>query len=93
MENQQAQELLSQINFGKYRDFNHITGDPYERIENFKQKIKENVSEILVLEIQNDINLSEDEKQQLPEEIQRFIKYSERGGIRYYILKTEEEIA
>lgn len=90
---QEVKSTLNQLNFNKYRDFNKRYWDEEKKLEVFKEKIKTDIiSEILLLDIQEDAFLTEKEIKKLPEEILRFKNYSEYRGIKYYILKSQNEI-
>lgn len=82
---QEAKTLLNQISFEKYKDLNHLSGDPYEWLENIKNRIKEHISEIIILKIEEDFIT---QNSLLPKELQRFKDFWEGRGFNYYILKT-----
>jgi len=91
---EQVKKELDQIKFSSYRDFNSL---PYwekkeEILEEFKESLKEKITEILVLEIYDNVWTSPENKNKLHWEIQRFINFAE-GRLNYYILKTNNDIA
>ena len=61
-------------------------------LNQLKEKIKNDISEILILEIKEEDLLTEEERKKLPEEILRFKNYFKYTGIKYYILKSQDEI-
>ena len=90
---QEVKSTLNQLNFGHYGDFNERYWDEEKKLEAFKAKIQTDIiSEILLLDIQEDAFLTEKEIKKLPEEILRFKNYSEYRGIKYYIIKSQDEI-
>ena len=88
---QEVKGILNQLNFSKYRDFNERYWDEEEKLKIFKEKIKNDISEILILDIKEKDLLTKEERKKLPEEILRFKNYF-KGGIKYYILKSQDEI-
>lgn len=90
---QEVKNTLNQLNFNKYGDFNERYWNEEEKLEAFKAKIQTDViSEILLLDIQEDAFLTKKEIKKLPEQILRFKNYSEYRGIKYYIFKSQDEI-
>jgi len=92
---EQVKKELDQLNFNSYKDFNYL---PYwvsnkreEMLESFKENLKTKISEILVLEIYDNVWTSPENRKKLHWEIQRFIDFAE-GRLKYYILKTNDEI-
>ncbi len=72
---QEVKNTLNQLNFNKYGDFNERYWNEEEKLEAFKAKIQTDViSEILLLDIQEDAFLTKKEIKKLPEEILRFKK-------------------
>lgn len=51
----------------------------------FKNKIKSEVSEILIWNLQEDVFLTEKEYQKAPYRVKGFLNYSEKRGLRYYL--------
>ena len=99
MENLEPQEQirkeLDKLNFSSYRDFNYL---PYwdiekkeEMLESFRNNLKSEITEILVLDIYDNVWGIEGRKKNLHPEIQRFIDFAE-GRLKYYILKTNDDI-
>lgn len=90
---QEVKSTLNQLNFSKYRDFNERYWNEKEKLKIFKEKIKNDISEILILDIKKEKDLlTEEERKKLPEEILRFKNYFKYTGIKYYILKSQDEI-
>ena len=92
---EQIKKELDQLNFNSYKDFNYL---PYwdsekreEMLESFKENLKTKISEILVLEIYDNVWTSQENRKKLHWEIQRFIDFAE-GHLKYYILKTNDDI-
>ena len=92
---EQVKKELDQLNFNSYKDFNYL---PYwdsekreEMLESFKENLKTKISEILVLEIYDNVWTSQENRKKLHWEIQRFIDFAE-GRLKYYILKTNDDI-
>lgn len=86
---------LDQLNFNSYKDFNYL---PYwdskkreEMIEAFKENLKTKITEILVLEVYDNVWTSSKKRKKLHWEVQRFIDFAE-GRLKYYILKTNDDI-
>ena len=91
---EQIKKELDKLDFSLYRDFNNL---PYweeknEILESLKDKLKSKITEILVLELYDNVWPWSDKRKDLHTEIQRFIDFAE-GRLKYYILKTNDEIA
>ncbi len=99
MENMDTQEVkkeLDKLNFSCYRDFNSL---PYwnpekkeEMLENFREALRSKITEILILNIYDNVWVWPENKNKLHWEINRFIDFAE-GRLKYYILKVNDEIA
>ena len=91
---EQIKKELDKLDISLYRDFNNL---PYweeknEILESIKDNLKSKITEILVLELSDNVWPWSDKRKDLHTEIQRFIGFAE-GRLKYYILKTNNEIA
>ena len=92
---ERVRKELDKLSFSSYRDFNNLPyWDPEkkeEMLESFRNKLKSEITEILVLDIYDNVWGIEGRRKNLHPEIQRFIDFAE-GHLKYYILKTNEDI-
>ena len=87
---QEVKNTLNQLNFNKYGDFNERYWNEEEKLEAFKAKIQTDViSEILLLDIQEDAFLTKKEIKKLPEEILRFKIIPNTEELSTIFLKTK----
>ena len=61
--------------------------DVYNQLKAF---IQNNIQEVLVWECIEDIWITKKEAEKIPISIRHFLRYSERRGIKYYILRKED---
>jgi len=71
-------------------DFSVQKNDEEETYQQLKTFIQKNVQEVLVWECQEDIWITRKEAEKFPISIRHFLRYSERRGIKYYILRKED---
>ena len=92
---EQVKNELDQLSFSSYKDFNYL---PYwdsekreEMLGEFKENLRNQITEILVLEIYDNVWASSENRKNLHWEIGRFIDFAE-WRLKYYILKTNNDI-
>ena len=92
---EQVKKELDKINFSLYRDFNYLPySDPEkkeEMIESLREKLRNNITEVLILELYDNVWPNSKNRKKLHWEIQRFIDFAE-GRLKYYVLKTNDDI-
>lgn len=94
-DSEQIRAELDKIDFSLYRDFNYLPyWDPekkQEMIENFENVLKNKITEILVMNVYDNVWCGWEKRKELHKEVQRFIDFAE-WRLKYYVLKTNDEI-
>jgi hypothetical protein len=60
-------------------------------IESLRENLRNNITEVLILELYDNVWPNSKNRKKLHWEIQRFIDFAE-GRLKYYILKTNDDI-